>query len=196
LLIAIIPLGSYTTKDFNCFEFVEQSSMTIDDRLWVLFSNIVCDTWSNNFGYIFCLGFHINIKTMFLSYVSGSIFECDKFQGLHFYYLSYVFISSYSHLFWIIWMLTILFFMGPYYILHCFIILESCFSFWAISKLWCFGLFLFFRGVPMNLLCFNMCAWILYVSMNFLCFNELLMFLLISYVFMNFLCLGEFPMFL
>ncbi len=35
------------------------------------------------------------------------------FRGLHFYYLSYVSISSYFHLFWIVWMLTIFFFNGP-----------------------------------------------------------------------------------
>jgi hypothetical protein len=170
LLIAIIPLGFYTTKDFNCFEFVEQSSMIVDDRLWVFSSIIVCDTWSNNCGDIFFLGFHRNIETMFPSYVLGIIFKCDKFRGLHFYYLSYVFISSNSHLFWIVWMQTIIFFMGPYYILHCFIILESCFSFQAMSKFWCFGLFLYFQGMLMNLLCFNI------VCMNFLCFNEFLMF--------------------
>jgi hypothetical protein len=88
-----------------------------------------------------------------------------------------------------------LFFISMYYISHCFIILESYFSFQAILESRCFGLFLHFRGVPMNLLCFDMCAWILYVSMDFLCFDKFLMFLLISYVFVNFLCFCEFLMF-
>jgi hypothetical protein len=40
-----------------------------------------------------------NTQTMFLSYVLGTIFECHKFWGLHFIYLSYVSISSNFHLY-------------------------------------------------------------------------------------------------
>ncbi len=81
-----------------------------------------------------------------------------------------------------------LFVMGPYYISHCFIILESCFTFQAISVFWCFNLFLYFRGVLMNFLCIGKCLWIFYVCMNFICFNKFIMFLWISYVYVNFLC--------
>jgi hypothetical protein len=88
----------YTTKHFNHFEFVERLSMPTNDGLWILTSNIVCDTWSNNVDDIFRLGFHINIETMFISYVLGTIFECDKFWGLHFNSF-HVSISSISHLF-------------------------------------------------------------------------------------------------
>jgi hypothetical protein len=105
----------HTMKHFNCFEYVEHLFMTIvmDYEFW---PQILCHTWSNYASDIFHLGFHKNTKTMFLSYVSmsyvsGIIFECDKFWGLHFDYLSYVSISLNSHLFWIVWMLTIHYFL-------------------------------------------------------------------------------------
>jgi hypothetical protein len=112
-LIAIIPLSCYIVKHFNRFESVEQLSMTTNDGSWVLSSNIVFDLWSNNVGDILRLGFHRNTKTMFLSYVLGTIFECDKFQGLHFNYFSYVLVSLNSHFFWIVWKLNLRFFYGP-----------------------------------------------------------------------------------
>jgi len=68
----------------------------MDYEFW---PQILCHTWSNNVGEIFHLGFHKNIETMFLSYVLGIIFECDKFWGLHFDYLSYVSINLNFHLF-------------------------------------------------------------------------------------------------
>jgi hypothetical protein len=88
-LITIISWNYLIT--WICWTFI------YDNTRWIMCFDLKYCVWymiKQCFGDIFHPSFYKNTKTMFLSFVSGIIFECDKFQRLHFNYLSYVLVTS------------------------------------------------------------------------------------------------------